>query len=846
MSVFLIELAGLSAVMTVIILATYFLRGIFRKKFNAFCRYLLWIVIILRLCVPVGGFGQIRLVNVPIPEITSPEEELPFVEQGGALVQQNGGFETPDKEGNAVLPDPDHEIQPKPNEPVVDAPVHDIPDEKGDLIPNANGGVSINSVETAEKDSNTVQRPVLQEKDNKGFGIPQIVFAIWLTGALLSLVIDITDYRIFLRKVENTLCFATDDVHRVYEELCGEKHIKRAPSLYTSSLLGSPMLIGLRKPIIVIPDIDLDDSAWRDILSHELTHYTRKDLWVKLGGIIASAVHWFNPVVSLAIRMLNEEMELSCDEKTLKNHSEEQRIRYGSAMVNILKNCEGRANTLTTHFNPNKKTAKGRLESILDSSKKNRGIVLIPLVLVMCLAAGMVFGCSPEKQGGEVTETLPEGVSETTKQPEDNTEIPIGKSVIKDFDFSKRLLERIRSENTEMFEYYHSHNALNTEGLPIYKFETYEQWENYGKIFGTDYFLLKNMTDDYSEEYFEDHVLFAVYTVLSDGDLYGVDGITVFENKLSIAFFKYHSYDTDLESHRFYMVGLKKDDVKHCTEYYAYEKEVESNSCYLAEYIDDPKTEFLKALINKDYKTLERLSNLPSGTFESYGTLKIKDYTAYVVEERVTSELQVIVELTVVDPGETAFFIGPNEYEIKNDVNGCYIELKDYYAPVFLPETETERYLSLWLNDPWFDHEPKNMGEEYKHLDRAYEEWVYRLLSSFLIKQPHTVNELRDMCLKYGEEIFGITDYAYIDKVFKYHQNGIYTLIDTPPKRSTVYRVIMRGENCFDVLFYADRGRTVKSHLVRLFYDPDAKELPFGLKCSMVTQSEFEPFRYYF
>ena len=129
---------------------------------------------------------------------------------------------------------------------------------------------------------------------------------------------------------------------------------------------------------------------------HELTHYKRGDLWAKLLGVIARSLHWFNPTAHLAVRMLNEEMELSCDEKALKNVTDEGRIEYGTVMVDILKKCKGKVNAFSTHFNPNKNTAKGRIMNILDSTKKRKGIVLIALSLTVCIVAGSVFGCVSE------------------------------------------------------------------------------------------------------------------------------------------------------------------------------------------------------------------------------------------------------------------------------------------------------------------------------------------------------------------------------------------------------------------------------------------------------------------
>lgn len=64
----------------------------------------------------------------------------------------------------------------------------------------------------------------------------------------------------------------------------------------------SPMLLGIIKPQIILPQREYTKEGMEYILSHEMTHYKRKDLWVKLLIITARTIHWFNPFVCLMER----------------------------------------------------------------------------------------------------------------------------------------------------------------------------------------------------------------------------------------------------------------------------------------------------------------------------------------------------------------------------------------------------------------------------------------------------------------------------------------------------------------------------------------------------------------
>ena len=85
----------------------------------------------------------------------------------------------------------------------------------------------------------------------------------------------------------------------------------------TSSSIGSPMVLGILRPIIVFP-ADLVDKLRADelslILMHELAHVRRWDNLVLLLHRLVAAVLFFHPAVWLCGRMLRREAEQACDD----------------------------------------------------------------------------------------------------------------------------------------------------------------------------------------------------------------------------------------------------------------------------------------------------------------------------------------------------------------------------------------------------------------------------------------------------------------------------------------------------------------------------------------------------
>ena len=60
--------------------------------------------------------------------------------------------------------------------------------------------------------------------------------------------------------------------------------------------LKSPVIYGLRRPCILIPDaLKLSESEWRYVLLHEVNHYLHKDLYIKFLLHIICMIYWWNP-----------------------------------------------------------------------------------------------------------------------------------------------------------------------------------------------------------------------------------------------------------------------------------------------------------------------------------------------------------------------------------------------------------------------------------------------------------------------------------------------------------------------------------------------------------------------
>ena len=76
MKEFLIELIGISLPMSIVILLLLAFSKAIKKKFRASSRFIIWLVIIIRLAIPFGGIFLPSIIEIPVYEtsVITPEE----------------------------------------------------------------------------------------------------------------------------------------------------------------------------------------------------------------------------------------------------------------------------------------------------------------------------------------------------------------------------------------------------------------------------------------------------------------------------------------------------------------------------------------------------------------------------------------------------------------------------------------------------------------------------------------------------------------------------------------------------------------------------------------------------
>ena len=106
------------------------------------------------------------------------------------------------------------------------------------------------------------------------------------------------------------------------------------------------MITGIFAPVIIIPKMNQHLDKLEIVLTHELIHYKRKDLWIKIMALIANVINWFNPVVYILRNEINIICELSLDEQIIKNMDKVKRKYYGEIILEQIEYSQNKSLSL--------------------------------------------------------------------------------------------------------------------------------------------------------------------------------------------------------------------------------------------------------------------------------------------------------------------------------------------------------------------------------------------------------------------------------------------------------------------------------------------------------------------
>ena len=333
---------------TVLILCVLLIRRVFRGKISSRLQYALWLLVALRLMIPVsaefdlGSFSGFRLMD---------------------LVEKNEGGIGERLEETIRLEEP---VQMTVNADSVLFRLFTTDEIR----------------ETMEGMTDDGPTSVFMA-GTLGFSRLDVLRSFWGAGALIVGGWILTTNIIFshrLRKRRKPYDLPED----IKEFVLKGRKKDHLPAMYLAEDISSPCLYGFpgREAVYLTMDVVGDADRLRHIIVHELVHKKHGDsFWALLRSILA-AIYWFHPLVWVAVICSKRDCEIACDEGALSWLGEAERVSYGETLLSIITR-RGRASDLVctaTTMTGSGKSVKERIRFIAKEPK-----------VIYAAAAGALF-----------------------------------------------------------------------------------------------------------------------------------------------------------------------------------------------------------------------------------------------------------------------------------------------------------------------------------------------------------------------------------------------------------------------------------------------------------------------
>ena len=208
---------------------------------------------------------------------------------------------------------------------------------------------------------------------------------IWLAGAAIHFLWFAVSYFRFCRSLKQDCLPLWEHEQALLEGLRGKWRVEAC----RSPLAQTPMLVGLIRPRIILPETAITTLQLECILRHELTHLRRRDLLYKWFTVAVTSFHWFNPLMPWLRREIARCCELSCDEGVIRTMTEGQKQAYGETLLALAAVHALPRTVPATTLCEEKAQLKERLVGIMKHKK-----VTVAILLLSCLLALLVAGCA--------------------------------------------------------------------------------------------------------------------------------------------------------------------------------------------------------------------------------------------------------------------------------------------------------------------------------------------------------------------------------------------------------------------------------------------------------------------
>lgn len=269
---------------------------------------------------------------------------------------------------------------------------------------------------------------------------------IWTAGVVGCTLWQWVRYLRFVRGLARLSAPVEGEREALWQEVCAQAGVARAPRLRVCPGLAGPVMTGLVRPVLYLPE-EMPLARLELALRHEAAHLSRGDLWTKALVRWCCRLHWFDPLCAFHAAHWSRACEYACDAKAADGLDEADRRAYGLLLLDAAQSRPLPAGAAGLGGAP--KEMKARLIALLHPAAPGRRLtagvaasLAVALCLTACASAGLsasdtpvsapVSSASPQPLAGTSSsqeQDAPDSVSDAQSASEaDSTPPPVSQS----------------------------------------------------------------------------------------------------------------------------------------------------------------------------------------------------------------------------------------------------------------------------------------------------------------------------------------------------------------------------------------------------------------------------------
>lgn len=196
-----------------------------------------------------------------------------------------------------------------------------------------------------------------------------IAFGVWAAGAAVAALWGVVTYCRLRKRIDDAVLLS--------------EHI------YETDQIDSPFVLGFFRPRIYLP-VGLTEQERRYVLLHEQAHIRRWDHRFKPLAYVLLCLHWFDPILWIAYRLLCLDIEMATDQAVLRRLDHEEHTsptEYAAALLHLSRDPRV-PSAVPLAFG--EEDSKERIVSLLRYRRPVMGVLVAAALVCLVLGVGFV------------------------------------------------------------------------------------------------------------------------------------------------------------------------------------------------------------------------------------------------------------------------------------------------------------------------------------------------------------------------------------------------------------------------------------------------------------------------